>query len=182
MLEVVRDGDSHEFPVHISSVNYPLTVSWKLTSSSTASLKLGDTELPLNAAGSTSIANPRLTGGQVQSPVSIKFAASTELPKQFALDQNYPNPFNPSTVIRYQLPVVERSATSLYTVTLRVYNILGQEVATLVDEMQEAGYKSVKWDASNMASGMYFYRLTIRQNGSDQTEIFTDVKKLLLVK
>ena len=78
------------------------------------------------------------------------------------------------TVVRYQLPVVERSATSLYDVKLKVYNVLGQEVVTLVDEVQDAGYKSVEWNAINLSSGVYYYKLTA---GS-----FTDIKKMLLVK
>ncbi len=75
------------------------------------------------------------------------------LPKTFALAQNYPNPFNPTTKISYSVP-------SRAQVTLRVYNILGQKVETLVDEVKEAGAHVVTWDASEFASGMYFYKLS----------------------
>ncbi|MBI5215388.1 MAG: T9SS type A sorting domain-containing protein [Ignavibacteriae bacterium] len=88
-------------------------------------------------------------------------------PVVFALYENYPNPFNPSTVIRYQLPV-----TSL--VTLKVYNALGQEVVTLIEELQEAGFHSVDFDATNLGSGIYVYRL--------QAGTFADQKKMILVK
>ena len=98
-----------------------------------------------------------------------------ETPATYFLAQNFPNPFNPSTTIRYELPKASH-------VTLKVYNMLGQEVAQLVDEMQDAGFKSVEWDArqgaggqaSNLPSGVYFYKLTA---GS-----FVDVKKMLFVK
>ena len=73
-------------------------------------------------------------------------------PNQFALDQNYPNPFNPTTTIGFQLPA------NNYT-TLIVYDVLGREVATLIDEMKEAGYYSATFNASKLSSGMYIARL-----------------------
>jgi hypothetical protein len=88
-------------------------------------------------------------------------------PKEFKLEQNYPNPFNPATTIQYQLPQDKR-------VTLKVYDILGSEVATLVNEEQQAGYKEVLFNASNFASGMYVYRL---QAGS-----YVSTKKMLMIK
>jgi hypothetical protein len=90
-----------------------------------------------------------------------------ELPKEYLLEQNYPNPFNPVTQIKYALPRPEY-------VTLKVYNILGQEVITLVNEMQEAGYKSVELNVSNLPSGIYIYRLNA---GS-----FSSVKKMVLLR
>jgi len=74
-------------------------------------------------------------------------------PRAFALEQNYPNPFNPSTAIAYDLP-------SESHVTLKVYNMLGQEVATLVDNQSSAGRHTVTWNAGSQPSGIYFYRLT----------------------
>ncbi len=99
---------------------------------------------------------------------------ATQVPHQFALDQNYPNPFNPSTLIHYQLPVASH-------VTMKIYNILGQEVRTLVNDVQNAGYLSVTFDASGLPSGMYFYRLQAIAT-SEATAAFSDVKKLLLIK
>ncbi len=115
--------------------------------------------------------------------------SSLDLPTKFGLFQNYPNPFNSTTVIRYSLPGDRSSptnlkglaeggsrarATSTIHVRLEVYNILGQRVATLVDEKQTPGYKMVTWDAAGMASGIYFSRL--KAGG------FTSVRKMILLK
>jgi len=97
-----------------------------------------------------------------------------EFPKEFMICQNYPNPFNPSTVIKYQLPV-----NSL--VTLKIYNVLGQEVGMLVNGIQEAGYKSVEWNANNVTSGIYFYRIEA-VSVSDPSNRFMQVKKMLLLR
>jgi hypothetical protein len=91
----------------------------------------------------------------------------TEMPAVYALSQNYPNPFNPSTTIHYALPTAGMT-------TLKVYNLLGQEVATLVNEMQAPGSYRVQFNASSLSSGVYFFRV---QSGS-----FSAVKKMVLVK
>ena len=96
------------------------------------------------------------------------------IPTQFALEQNYPNPFNPTATIQYQLPTDSR-------VTLKIYNVLGQLVQTLVDGVQSASYQSVEWNAGSAASGIYFYRLEATST-SDPTKSFTQVKKMLMLK
>jgi len=98
---------------------------------------------------------------------SIGTARETTLPTEFALDQNYPNPFNPTTEINFSLP-------SASDVKLEVYNIMGQRVVTLVDGFFGAGQHSAVWDASSIASGIYFYRLTANE--------FVETKKMMLLK
>jgi hypothetical protein len=88
-------------------------------------------------------------GVQVDVVTGVK---EKEVPTVFALDQNYPNPFNPSTVIEFALPKEEH-------VVLEVYNLLGQRVATLVNEVRPVGYYAVSFSAEGLASGLYFYRL-----------------------
>jgi hypothetical protein len=100
-------------------------------------------------------------------PMAVTGVAVRPMPTVYSLSQNYPNPFNPSTVIEFALPKDSH-------VTLEVYNIIGQKVMTLVDEVRQAGYHSVKMDGTNLASGMYLYRLTTGQQ--------TFVKKFLLMK
>ena len=97
---------------------------------------------------------------------------SENLPAEFALQQNYPNPFNPSTTINYDLP--EEGFVSL-----RIYDMLGKTVRTLVDDFQSAGMKSVRWEGKDelgheVAAGIYIYRL--------EAEDFTQARKLVFVK
>ncbi len=96
-------------------------------------------------------------------------------PGTYELSQNYPNPFNPSTNLRYVLPEDAR-------VTLEVYNEIGQRVASLVEGVQAAGEHTVVFDATGMASGIYFYRLTARAQGSLQTAPFVQTKRMMYLK
>jgi hypothetical protein len=91
----------------------------------------------------------------------------SEMPVEFNLDVNYPNPFNPSTTIAYQLPRQSH-------VTLKVYDVLGREVATLVNGIEEPGNKTVSFNAGNLPSGVYYYRL--------QAGNYIETKKLVLLK
>jgi len=109
-----------------------------------------------------------------QSPLSVE-PISKDAPKEFVLYQNYSNPFNPTTIIKYDLP--EESY-----VTLKVYNLLGQEVAVLVDEFQDAGYKSVEWNAGYFSSGVYIYRIIAKELSANSRKQFMDVKKMLVIK
>jgi hypothetical protein len=97
-----------------------------------------------------------------------------QLPIEFSLSQNYPNPFNPSTKIKYSVPFVETHRDASLLVTLKVYDVLGNEIETLVNEEKAAGNYEVNWNAVNLPSGVYFYQL---KAGS-----FVEIKKMVLLK
>ena len=97
--------------------------------------------------------------------VAVKDEA--KLPLTYSLEQNYPNPFNPLTVIRYSLPFQSR-------VSLKVYDVLGREVSVLVNEEKPAGIYDVQFNATNLPSGVYFYRIFAGD--------FTETKKLIILK
>jgi hypothetical protein len=90
-----------------------------------------------------------------------------EIPSEYVLRQNYPNPFNPSTTIKFELPRTSQ-------VNLAVYDILGRQVSVLVNEKRDAGVHEVRFDGSNLASGVYFYRI--------QAGDFVQTRKLLLLR
>jgi hypothetical protein len=112
--------------------------------------------------------NPERTG-ILPTPIagSIINHVETDVPSEFALEQNYPNPFNPTTVIRYQVTGISRA-------DLRVYDVLGREVAVLVNKEQEPGKYAVQFDASKLQSGTYFYRLIAGE--------YRAVRKMVVVK
>ncbi|RKY91854.1 MAG: hypothetical protein DRQ01_07045 [Ignavibacteriae bacterium] len=99
------------------------------------------------------------------SPAGV--SENNAIPNTFELHQNYPNPFNPSTTISYSVPEIE-------FVTLKVYDVLGKEVATLINEEKQAGSYEVEFGAQNLSSGIYFYKL---QAGS-----FVETRKMILLK
>lgn len=97
----------------------------------------------------------------------VKSQSLSHLPGEFSLKQNYPNPFNPSTVIQY-------SINTKQSVNLTVFDVLGNEVAILVNEFKEPGIHSVEFNASDLSNGIYYYKLSAGD--------FVDVKKMILVK
>ncbi|MBS4027499.1 MAG: T9SS type A sorting domain-containing protein, partial [Ignavibacteriales bacterium] len=148
------------FTANIDSTNYELTVPIDLLKKNPYAIRL----LGVKTAEETGILQ------QVSKSVlpQIPFAETKNEPREFSLEQNYPNPFNPSTAISFQLSAISN-------VTLKIYNVLGQEVVTLIhSRLMEEGKHEVTFDASNLPSGMYFYRLTA---GS-----YVSTKKLLLLK
>jgi len=137
---------------------------------------LGTTNTPMRFSGmirrETDIYKPALeafatlTASLLNIPSAIDDGKSI-VPGLTRLHQNYPNPFNPKTIINYELPITNE-------IELSIYNLLGEKVAILVSEKQPAGRYQVEWDASQLASGLYFYRL---DSGK-----FSDIKKMVLIK
>ena len=107
--------------------------------------------------------------------IGVEEPLTNSIPKSPSLEQNYPNPFNPVTTIEYSLP-------HSGDVSLIIYNLLGEEVADLVNEVQQAGFHHATWDAIKLSSGIYFYRLQFRQTTVEQTGDFAQVRKMMLLK
>ncbi|MBU0473619.1 MAG: Ig-like domain-containing protein [Bacteroidetes bacterium] len=130
------------------------------------------------AIDNVQIYNRGLTPEEVKSLYNGDIVTASEkqetIPASYSLSQNYPNPFNPSTTIKYSIPAETFHGMSMQNVQLKIYDILGREVTTLISKQQKAGNYEVKFDASNLTSGIYFYRL---QSGS-----FNESKKMILIK
>ncbi len=160
-VALVGQATSQRIPVRISASSYPVRIAWNTQQYSfTASLRVGGQFYDMRTNGSAIMASDGES-------VELVLSEMPTVPHVYSLDQNFPNPFNPTTTISYGLP--ENSH-----VRLSIINLLGQEVTRLVDEDQRAGYYRSVWDASRIASGVYFYRL--------QTGSFTETKKLMLLK
>ncbi len=107
--------------------------------------------------------------------ITKQFILQYTQPTEYKLEQNYPNPFNPTTKIRFSIPETPLPLGKWLGVRLVVYDILGNEVTTLVNEQKEPGYYEVEFNASQFASGVYIYKLQT-SNG------FNEVKKMLMLK
>jgi hypothetical protein len=175
-LAVANTAGDKEFPIVMQSVRYPLTIEWKRAENA------GSAQWQLRSDSSSTLLNVegkiRLDGA---SRLLLKLAGGDDAqrPLSYGLQQNYPNPFNPSTIISYQLPVDSR-------VSIRLYNLLGQVVSTLVEGVQKAGFKTVEWDVrtfsgGQLSSGVYFYRMeavgTENRSGN-----YNSTMKLLLIR
>ncbi|MFZ1321382.1 MAG: SBBP repeat-containing protein [Ignavibacteria bacterium] len=130
--------------------------------------------LALDASGNVYVTGFSTGIGTEKDYATIKYSQqvgiqliSNEIPNQFSLSQNYPNPFNPKTVINYELRVTGNTE-------LKVFNVLGNEVSTLVNEKQNAGSYQVEFDGSNLTSGVYFYKIEAGE--------FVETKRMLLIK
>ena len=168
LCQPIENGKAKNLPIVIRSAEYPVTISWDLRFQKlVVSLKAGDRTIAMGPRGSMALTSPVDT-------LMLKVGGSPPAPREFALDANYPNPFNPQTVIQYQLPVDSR-------VDLRIFNALGQVSETLVNGFEPAGYKSVAWNGSSFASGVYFCRLQA-VDITNPSKTFVQVRKLVLLR
>jgi hypothetical protein len=142
--------------------NFTIGVSDKISTYQIFAFNLGS-----NYNQSQVAAHPGDTGVLLNLTTTSVENSGATTPTRFALEQNYPNPFNPTTAISFQVPGVS-------IVKLAVYNILGQEVSTLVNEIKQPGVYTVQFDASNLPSGFYFYRMTAGN--------FTSTRSMVLLK
>jgi hypothetical protein len=153
------------WPILVQADGGPIRVTAELSAEAGARYALeyadGQNSRRVNISSGTTVEVP------AGSSLALVVIAGAVIPTEYALEQNYPNPFNPVTMIRYSLP-------SAGHVKLTVFNLLGQEVAVLVNAMEEAGYKSVAFDASNLPSGVYTYRITAGR--------YTESRRMMLVK
>ncbi len=173
MVEMFRAGEEKRVPVTILSASYPLKLRWEASATEdlTYRLNVGVHDVTLSGEGSYSVLSPGIQGSIVLSSDGVH-----SISHQFSLQQSYPNPFNPATVIRYNLPVDSH-------VTLEVFNILGEKIRTLVEGKQERGEKSVQFDAGDLPSGIYFYKISVADNSAHTSQRqFVDVKKMVLIR
>jgi photosystem II stability/assembly factor-like uncharacterized protein len=161
--ERMEIGMEKETPIIISSATYPLKIQWRSRSETgPVTLMIDGDALSLLGNGATHILHPI-------SHISLKLPplSTSEIPQAFALFQNYPNPFNPKTDFGFRI-------VDFGLVTLKVYDVLGREVATIVNEVLPPGHYSRTWDASGAASGIYLYKM---RAGS-----FSETKKMMLIR
>ena len=156
----VEDLYSSSNTIDLNGVTYPVTISVE-------GMDLNLEDAIDGSKVSTVVKDGNFFVLSNSSVSTLKVSSTAVVPTEYSLDQNYPNPFNPATTIKFSLPEVS-------DVKLTIYNTIGQRVAVIVNSRMDAGSYSINWDASNVASGLYFYELS--------TKNFTSVKKMMLLK
>jgi hypothetical protein len=169
---VSPDSGEVELEIDVETQSYPVTLSWELNPGNGITYSfIGDSgvgKISNIKSGFGKVSFNQIRNNKIHLFASAeKISNSTNLPTVYSLMQNYPNPFNPATTIKFEVP-------KNGLVTLKVYDVLGAEVASLVNEEKSVGRYEVNFNASSLASGVYFYQL---KAGS-----FIDTKKMILVK
>ena len=173
------EGVSYDKYVMLDSVAAKINAAFATGSVSDTTTGGGWTSAKLQWVASTTVIDVpflKATGNPAQTRRGT--FTPEPIPTEFALQQNYPNPFNPTTTIQFDL-------ANQSLVTLKIYNMLGQEVATLLNrEDMSAGTEELEFDASSLASGVYLYRVvaeTVNDDGA-VSQTYTQVKKMVLLK
>ena len=167
------------YPILVNAAQAPLKITWNIVTQKNKRYTLSDAADGKLMKTTTLAAAGELTLGKSVTKLFLNVAGGAAVPKEFSLSQNYPNPFNPSTKFVVGLPQNSH-------LTVAIYNILGQKVATLVDEQRAEGYYTVTWNGISqngtaVASGVYFARMNASSStGSGQP--FVSLKKILLMK
>jgi photosystem II stability/assembly factor-like uncharacterized protein len=175
-VETVRSTKTYtSLPIRVKSAVFPITLKWNIRPENGISYMVSSfdpsDQNPMILKGKGVLVIDKLTGDILE--LEAKAGVGQAIPRQYSLSQNYPNPFNPTTTIQYQL--MESGVVSL-----TVFNVLGQEVKILVNQAQDAGYKSVTLDGENLSSGVYYARLSVTDGFGKQ--LFIATEKLLLMK
>jgi len=151
---------------------------WDDSESQELDLNLTCTINSLPPSSNTLFSVAPIFGNRYYAKISFGVTPNIEIPENFVLHQNYPNPFNPSTTIKFDLPEPSK-------VRLEVFNILGQKVVTLKDQIFSAGYKEIRWDSKSesgfeVGSGIYFYRIDVK--GLTTGKCYLQTKKMMILK
>jgi hypothetical protein len=162
----IRKLGRYSFVDSVNNLNIPLQYLYLAKNGASVEVGIDDTTL------TSGVVKVRYAKWTIPLPTGVESMAG--VPQNFSLEQNYPNPFNPTTTISYSVGVAGGQSSVTGNVRLAVYDMLGREVAVLVNEKKEAGIYSATWNASGMASGMYLYRLT--------TDGYTATRSMLLLK
>jgi photosystem II stability/assembly factor-like uncharacterized protein len=173
LLEGVKENSLRELNIRITSATFPVTVDWKNKNLNLSGwLLVNNRDVPLDKDLSFQLPNND-TSDVINLILKIKNAG--ELPRVFSLKQNYPNPFNPNTTIKYDLP---RGGF----VTIEIFDVLGRKITTLINGMQDAGFKTVDFVGSNYSSGVYFYKVQVKESEQKSNIIYNEIKKMILIK
>jgi hypothetical protein len=158
-------------PIEVQSNSNSLKIEWNIHDDALDySLVFSDRQtIKISGNGFTSIPYPTFN-------ISLRIDRnSSDSPISFRLDQNYPNPFNPETNIKYRI-------SNISQVNLKIYDLLGREIATLVNDVKQPGEYSVEWNAEGLPSGIYFCKISAGNPSTSSGQAFVDTKKMLLVK
>jgi hypothetical protein len=160
----------YEYPINISTESYPITISWNTVNAPERKIVLTSADGKLGKTVLDGMGKVKISDANVKSVVLT--LANIDLPKVYALGQNYPNPFNPSTTFSVDVPRVS-------DVNIKIYDVLGREITTLLSGQQPAGSMLVKWDGRDAhgltaPTGIYFVRMSADE--------FTTTRKIMMMK